>query len=73
MQREGPPREVLADPQAAAEAGLRLPLITQLFHELRESGAEVDSLPLTVDEARRQLLAWMIPAAGNGRLPGGPP
>ncbi len=73
MRREGPPREVLADRQAAAEAGLRLPLIAQLFHELRESGLEVDSLPLTVDEARRQLLGWMVPAAANGRLRGGPP
>lgn len=73
MQREGPPREILADRQAAVEAGLRLPLVAQLFHDLRESGAEFDSLPLTTEEARRQLLAWMARSAGNGPLPGGPP
>ena len=72
IRREGPPREVLADRQAAMEAGLRLPLIAQLFHELRESGMEIESLPLTVDEARRRLLAWLDPAAGNGPLPGSP-
>jgi len=73
MQREGPPREILADRQAALEAGLRLPLVAQLFHDLRESGAEIDTLPLTAEEARRQLLAWMARNAGNGPVPGGAP
>jgi cobalt/nickel transport system ATP-binding protein len=72
MQREGPPREILADRQVAVEAGLRLPLIAQLFHDLRESGVEIDTLPLTTEEARRQLLARLGAANGISR-PGGPP
>ena len=58
--QEGTPREVLADPRAASEAGLRIPLISQLFHELdRRDGLPAVELPLTVEEARRQILQWL--------------
>ena len=69
--QEGPPAEVLADAHAAAEAGLRIPLITQLFDDLRrDHGLAADPLPLTNDDARRQILQWLSAAA---RSPGGSP
>lgn len=58
--REGSPREILADHDSALHAGLRLPLISQLFHELsRRDGLDVGPLPLTVEQARRQVLAML--------------
>jgi cobalt transport protein ATP-binding subunit len=56
---EGTPAEVFRDPAALERAGLRLPLIAQLFQSLGGdlSGAD-DGLPLTVDEARGRLLQW---------------
>jgi cobalt/nickel transport system ATP-binding protein len=58
--REGSPREVFADPQQAAQAGLRIPLIAQLFHELKvHHGLAVDALPLTIAEGRKQVLQWL--------------
>ena len=46
MQQVGPPEEILADARAAAEAGLRLPLIAQVFHELSGDGLRSEPLPL---------------------------
>lgn len=58
--QQGSPQEVFADPRRVAEAGLRIPLVAQLFHELRAShGVALDGLPLTVAEAKRQLLPWL--------------
>lgn len=57
--REGKPGEVLADPASAAEAGLRLPLVGQLFHALCGDGLAAEPLPLTIDEGRRQVLQWI--------------
>jgi cobalt/nickel transport system ATP-binding protein len=63
VQQEGPPATILSDPEAIARAGLRLPLISQLFHELgRDDGLSTDPLPLSIDQARRRILGWM--AAG---------
>ena len=62
--QEGTPREVLADPQRAMQAGLRIPLIAQLFCELAgPDGLSLDALPLTVDEARRQIVRWLADGA----------
>lgn len=70
VHREGPPETVLADAWATAEAGLRLPLIAQLFHELDSEGMAAERLPLTVQQARRQIRQWI----GQNRLsvPGEP-
>lgn len=58
--REGEPAEIFADADAAAEAGLRLPLVSQLFRELAgRDGLSFGRLPLTVEEGRRQVLAWL--------------
>lgn len=56
----GSPREVLVDPHRVAEAGLRSPLVTQLFHQLQgRHGMTPDRLPLTVAEAQQQILRWL--------------
>jgi cobalt/nickel transport system ATP-binding protein len=73
--REGPPQEVLSDAAGAAEAGLRLPLVTQLFDELRRRhGVPIDRLPLTLDDAQRQILRWLANAEPDAppRKPGEP-
>lgn len=58
--QEGSPQEVFADPRRVVQAGLRIPLVAQLFHELRDShGLTPGELPLTVAEAKRQLLPWL--------------
>jgi cobalt/nickel transport system ATP-binding protein len=59
VHREGPPESVLADARASAEAGLRLPLIAQLFHELSDEGIWTGRLPLTIQQARRQIRQWV--------------
>ena len=42
------------------QAGLRLPYISSLFHDMkRYDGFPIDGLPLTVQAARRQLLAML--------------
>ncbi len=69
---EGPPETILADARATAEAGLRLPLIAQLFHELDADGISAERLPLTVQQARRQILQW-VGDAGRIGVPGEPP
>ncbi len=61
--REGSPREVFLDPQHVAEAGLRSPWVTELFHRLHgHQGLAPDTLPLTVSEAQRQILLWLARA-----------
>jgi cobalt/nickel transport system ATP-binding protein len=58
--REGPAAAVLADAETLAAAGLRLPLVGQLFHELAAAGLAASAgLPLTIGQARRQILAWL--------------
>jgi cobalt/nickel transport system ATP-binding protein len=72
--QEGSPREVLADPDRVAQVGLRIPLIAQLFHQLQhEDGIVADAIPLTVAEARQQILQWLakdsVAAAREGDCP----
>lgn len=58
--QEGSPQEVFADPRRVAQAGLRIPLVAQLFHEIQDGhGLTLGGLPLTVAEAKRQLLPWL--------------
>lgn len=72
--QEGTPQEVFADPRRVVQAGLRVPLIAQLFHELRNGhGLALDGLPLTVAEAARQLLPWLAGNSPAGAERGGPP
>jgi len=58
--QEGSPQDVFADPDHVAEAGLRSPLVSQLVQELRRHRRlGLDSLPLTVAEARQEILRWL--------------
>lgn len=53
---EGPPDLVFSDPEMIRDAKLRLPWIGRLFEVLKkEDGLDIDFLPLTVGEARREL------------------
>ena len=54
---DGSLEEVFADTERIARAGLRLPLVTQLFHELaRRDGWAFDPMPMTIGQARQMLL-----------------
>lgn len=54
--KEGPPREVFADTQALRGANLRLTRIGHLFEILKKKdGFNIEGLPLTIGEARREL------------------
>jgi cobalt/nickel transport system ATP-binding protein len=70
--QEGTPREVFADPARAAQAGLRIPLVAQLFHELcGANGLPAEGLPLTVAEARQCIVggtgsASVLHSGGTG-------
>ena len=65
VERSGTPQEIFSDLDALARSGLRLPLVAQLFHELKSrDGLAVDSLPLTVADAREQVLRWL--SKGDG-------
>jgi len=70
--QEGSPRQILADPHWTAQAGLRIPLVAQVFYRLQNgNGMAVDTIPLTVAEARQQILQWfagdaaMVAEEGN--------
>jgi cobalt/nickel transport system ATP-binding protein len=71
VQHDGPPHEILSDPAAIARCGLRLPLISQLFHELgREEGLTSDPLPLSIDQARQRILDWIAAGPSAARKQG---
>lgn len=55
--KEGDAETIFGDQEMLAAAGLRLPYVSQLFDELRMvDGFLIDTLPLTIGEAKRQLL-----------------
>jgi cobalt/nickel transport system ATP-binding protein len=72
--RSGPPAEVFTAPEEMAQVKLRLPHIAELIYRLKnEDGVPFDTIPLTVGEARKQLLT-LLPAniSPNGRAGGTP-
>lgn len=55
--REGLPEKVFSDPEMIRTAKLRLPQVGHLFEILKKKDKfEVNNLPLTIGEARRQIL-----------------
>jgi len=55
--KEGPSEEVFRDHELIESASLRLPYVSRLLHELKRfDGVPIDGLPLTLGEARAQLL-----------------
>ncbi len=72
--RSGPPADVFTAPDEMAQVKLRLPHIAELIYRLKnEDGVPFENIPLTVGEARKQLLA-LLPAdiSLNGRTRSGP-
>lgn len=58
--RSGPPAEVFTAPEDMAQVKLRLPHIAELIYRLRnEDGLSFDKIPLTVGEARREIIKAM--------------
>lgn len=58
--RGGPPAEVFTAPEDMAQVKLRLPHIAELIYRLKhEDGVPLDKVPLTVGEARRELIKAM--------------
>jgi cobalt/nickel transport system ATP-binding protein len=52
--------EIFREPHMLVSAGLRLPYITALFHDLKHlDRLPIDGLPLTVREARQELLSLL--------------
>lgn len=58
----GSPREIFNRPDIFRQAGLEPPLLAELFYELAQKGVNVD-IPLTLEEARRQLLPLLCPGS----------
>lgn len=57
MLREGTPEKVFSDPDMIRDAKLRLPMIAELIELMRrEDGIHFDRTPLTIGEARRELV-----------------
>jgi cobalt/nickel transport system ATP-binding protein len=58
--RSGPPAEVFTAPGEMAQVKLRLPHIAELIYRLKnEDGVPFDKIPLTVGEARREIIKAM--------------
>lgn len=53
---EGTPREVFAKQKELEAIGLSAPQITDLMHELKNKGLDVDENAITVEEAKRSVL-----------------
>lgn len=57
MLREGTPEKVFSDPEMIRDAKLRLPMIAELIELMRrEDAIHFDRTPLTIGEARRELV-----------------
>lgn len=55
--RGGAPEEVFTAPEDMAQVKLRLPQIAELIHRLKhDDGLEFEKIPLTIGEARREIL-----------------
>lgn len=58
--RGGPPAEVFTAPEEMEQVKLRLPQIAELIYRLKhEDGVGFDRVPLTIGEARREILRTM--------------
>ena len=55
--KQGPAAEIFCEHEMIQRAGLRLPYVSRLLHELKqEDGVPIEGLPLTIGEARQRLL-----------------
>lgn len=53
---KGRPAEVFEHYSELEAIGLAAPQVTYIMHELKEKGIDVDTLPITVNEARKEIL-----------------
>ena len=53
---KGKPAEVFEHYSELEAIGLAAPQVTYIMHELKEKGIDVDTLPITVNEARKEIL-----------------
>ena len=54
---EGTPKEIFAKPEILEQANLKVPIVTELFHELETEGFDMGGdYPLTIDEAKDKFL-----------------
>ena len=69
--REGTPEKVFSDPEMIRDAKLRLPMIAELIELMkREDGISFDRTPLTIGEARRELVKMItLRELKNNNLP----
>lgn len=63
----GPAQEVFEKVDVLEDANIELPILTELFRELREEGLGLERMPTNVDEAREYLLQLL---KGNRRHSG---
>lgn len=69
--RQGTPEEIFHEHDILKQTGLRLPYISSLFDEMKhQDSVHVEQLPLTISEARRQLLEMIADTAFVNPLPG---
>jgi cobalt/nickel transport system ATP-binding protein len=55
--KHGPPEAIFLDQEMLERAGLRLPYVSRLLHEMKNlDGVPINGLPLTIGEARQRLL-----------------
>ncbi|MGB9617616.1 MAG: energy-coupling factor ABC transporter ATP-binding protein [Desulfomonilaceae bacterium] len=55
--KQGPPDVIFRDQDIIEAAGLRLPYVADLLHQMKEyDGVPINGLPLTLGEARKRLL-----------------
>jgi cobalt/nickel transport system ATP-binding protein len=60
------PSKILGDPALTRQVSLRLPRVTHLMEILqKEDNLKVDTLPLTIGQARRELLKLKLSGADN--------
>ena len=66
--QQGSLQEIFGDEELIARAGLRLPFVSQVFHELKiQDGLVASPLPLTVGQARLKFIEML----DGGRRQGG--
>ena len=54
---EGTPKEIFAQPEILEQANLKVPIVTELFHDLEKEGYDMNrDYPLTIDEAKDKFL-----------------
>lgn len=65
---QGSPEKVFAEPEAVRSAKLRLPRISHLFEILKKDGLDIKHMPLTIGEARKEIMKMRNAERGTGNV-----